>query len=356
MNSSSPSLSTLDPVSQDSSWMAHALALAHHGLGKTSPNPTVGAVIVKNNTLLAEGWHHSAGSPHAEIEALRALPNIELARGAEIFITLEPCCTHGRTPPCTEALIAAGIQRVVYGATDPNPAHAGRAKAILESAGIAVTAGVLQEKCTALNREWNHWITTGRPWVILKAGMSLDGKITAPHTQWITSEESRQDAMKLRMKVDAILVGGETVRKDNPRLTIRGVLSEKQPFRIIWTRSVNHLPADCHLLNDEYREKTLVHSQATFSELLDALGKRQIVSLLLEGGGKVHGGALASGLLNECVFYVAPQLLGGPVSAIRRPKTNFPFSDTPIHCVTCESIGNDIKITGLFGDSHLRCK
>jgi len=203
--------------------MRLALREAWKGLTKTKPNPMVGAVIVAEGKVLARGHHAKAGEAHAEIAALNKLTSREQARGTTLYITLEPCSTHGRTPPCTEAIIHAGFARVVYGATDPNPQHQGEAKKILEAANISVTTGVLAEKCTALNHAWNHRMKTGMPWIIAKCGMSLDGRIASPDRRWITSEASRRHAMLFRRHVDAILVGGNTVRCDNPRLTIRGL-------------------------------------------------------------------------------------------------------------------------------------
>jgi diaminohydroxyphosphoribosylaminopyrimidine deaminase/5-amino-6-(5-phosphoribosylamino)uracil reductase len=167
-----------EPSDQDERFMRLALREAAKGAGRTSPNPAVGAVIVRGGRVLARGYHHAAGQPHAEIEALRALPRPELARGARLYVTLEPCSTHGRTPPCTEAILAAGLGRVVIGAVDPNPRHAGRAGELLAAGGVSVTAGVLAEECARLNRAFNKWIVTGEPWVIAKAALTRDGSLT----------------------------------------------------------------------------------------------------------------------------------------------------------------------------------
>ncbi len=204
-----------DPA--DALWMERALAEARLGVGLTSPNPPVGAVIVRDGELLGAGHHCRAGGPHAEIEALTqaraAFP--DRIRGATIYVTLEPCSTQGRTPPCTGAILAAGITRVVYGASDPNPAHQGRADELLRAGGIAVSAGVLAADCDDLIRPFRKWITTRRPYIIAKAGQTLDGRITRPfgEPQWITSEAARAHGRRLRTRVDAILVGAETVRR-----------------------------------------------------------------------------------------------------------------------------------------------
>jgi diaminohydroxyphosphoribosylaminopyrimidine deaminase/5-amino-6-(5-phosphoribosylamino)uracil reductase len=296
----------------DEAFMRLAIREAKRGIGRTSPNPVVGAVIVKNGRVLAKGWHRKAGMPHAEIEAIRALRNPSDAKGATIYVTLEPCCTHGRTPPCTDAIIAAGFARVVFGATDPNPAHAGRAISVLKKASIATTHGVLAAECTALNAAFNHWITRGLPLVIAKAGLSLDGRLARPpgEGQWLTSEASRRDAMWLRAKVDAILIGAGTLRTDNPRLTLRGVRG-RQPLRVVVTRS-GRLPKDAHLFTDEHRERTLVYLRKTLRTVLRDLAKRGCTSVLLEGGGELLGAAFDAGLVNRVVFYLAPLLCGGP--------------------------------------------
>lgn len=339
---------TIDPKRKtDERWMEVALAEAVKGLGKTSPNPAVGAVIVKNGRMLAKGFHRAAGSPHAEIEAICSVRNATSLKGAEIFITLEPCCTHGRTPPCTAAILASGFRRVVYGATDPNPKHAGRADAILQAGGVEVLSGVLAERCAEINRAWNHWIVTGRPWVVLKAGMSLDGCITRPGASpWITCPASRKDAMRTRARVDAILIGAETLRKDDPALTVRGIRGARQPLRVVWTRDAAALPGQAKMFTDSHAEKTLVLTCKSFSPVLKDLGKRQITSLLVEGGGVVHGAALDSGLVNEVQFYIAPEIYGGGVPAVGG-------RGAPDHAVALrlcnmqfERLGRDLKITG----------
>lgn len=300
--------------------MRAALAEASRGLGLTSPNPAVGAVIVREGAngpeIVASGWHRRAGLPHAEIEALRALASPALASGATLYVTLEPCSTQGRTPPCVEAILAAGIARAVIGTLDPNPAHAGRALGLLRAAGVEVRHGVLEEECRRLNPGFNHWIATGQPWVIAKAGLSLDGRITRPDSapRWITNEAARADSHRLRARVDAILVGGETVRKDNPRLTIRGIpgtAGERQPWRIVVSRS-GILPKNAALFTDEHQARTLVFTGLPLRSVLEELGRREITSVLIEGGMRVLGEAFDNRLVHHVCFYVAPLLLGGP--------------------------------------------
>jgi diaminohydroxyphosphoribosylaminopyrimidine deaminase / 5-amino-6-(5-phosphoribosylamino)uracil reductase len=295
--------------------MRAALREARKGAGRTDPNPAVGAVIVRRGKIVASGWHRRAGAPHAEIEALRALPDPAMAQGATLYVTLEPCSTRGKTPPCTDAITSAGLRRVVYGATDPNPRHAGRAAGILESEGIKVTAGVLAAACAQVNEAWNVWIATGLPLVIAKAGMSLDGRISSPPgRRWITSPEARADAMALRASCDAILVGGQTIRDDNPRLTVRGAAAAaRTPLRAVWTQSGN-LPPGARIFHDG--GPTRVFCNVPLRSCLRALARAGVRRVLIEGGGRVLGEAFDRNLVDRVVFYVAPVLLGGPVVAV----------------------------------------
>lgn len=327
--------------------MRLALKEARKGIGQTSPNPAVGAVLVKNGRVLSKGWHHAAGCPHAEIEALRALKQPSAAKGATIYVTLEPCSTHGRTPPCSAAIIESGVTRLVYGARDPNPKHAGRADEILRQAGIEVLSGVLEAECESLNRAWNKWIRTGLPYVIAKTGMSLDGRIGSPKgKRWITSEASRKDAMKLRAASGAILVGAETVRADNPSLTVRDLPVNQQPLRVVWSRSGN-LPPDCHLLTDEHRERTLVFQGKSLTEVLRDLGHRGVEQVLIEGGGRTLGEAFDEGLVDRIVFYVAPVLLGGETPSVAGCGVESNESAIRLKEPTYTRIGDDIRIDGL---------
>jgi diaminohydroxyphosphoribosylaminopyrimidine deaminase / 5-amino-6-(5-phosphoribosylamino)uracil reductase len=331
---------------EDIKFLKAALAEAAKGRGRTHPNPAVGAIVVKNGRILSRGWHRAAGEPHAEIEALRGVKKASDSRGATLYVTLEPCSTHGRTPPCTQAIIAAGIRRVVYGAPDPNPVHAGRADRILKKAGVSVTHGVLERECALLNESWNKWIATGLPFVVAKAGMSLDGCIASPPgRRWITSEESRLDAMKLRAECGAILVGGATVRVDNPRLTIRGVPSDSQPWRVVWTRS-GRLPGKSHLFTDRFREKTLVFKNVPLREVLKELGGRGVARVLIEGGGKTLGEAFDQRLVDRVVFYVAPVLIGGGVPAVAGIGASPNGEAIRLGEVTYGRLGKDLKIEG----------
>lgn len=332
---------------QDDEFMNTALAEARRGLGHTSPNPAVGAVIVRGEKIVARGFHHRAGLPHAEIEALRALAKPALAKGATIYVTLEPCSTHGRTPPCVNAIIAAGLRRVVIGTIDPNPVHAGRGVELLRAAGIAVTTGVLEKECRALNAAFNHWIITKLPLVIAKAGMSLDGRLTRPpgEGQWLTNAAARKDAHQLRAQVDAILVGAETVRRDNPRLTVRGVRGAKQPWRIVITRSGN-LPKDANLFTDEHRERTLVYRGKTLRAVLRDLGKMQITSVMIEGGGGVLGEAFDRRLVQRAHFYLAPLLCGGPAVVLKGRGVGSTAESAAIREPFYTRLGDNLRLTG----------
>jgi len=259
--------------------MRQALAVARRGWGTTHPNPMVGALIVEDGVVVAEGFHAAAGEPHAEINALRALgrkPRPE----AVLYVTLEPCCTHGRTPPCTDAIVDAGITRVVVGATDPNPAHAGKGFELLRAGGVDVTTGVLAEECADLNLIFNHWITTGRPLFAAKSGVTLDGKVAtrSGDSKWITGEAARADGHRWRRLFPAIAVGAGTVRADNPRLTARHGAQEWCPWRFVFDGLLRTVTdkAMPNLYTDEFRERTIVvttpHGGLGYVRKLNALG------------------------------------------------------------------------------------
>ncbi len=339
----------LPDFTSDAMFMAAALDEARKGVGKTSPNPAVGAVIVSGGKIIATGFHRAAGQPHAELEALRRLPQAADAAGSAIYITMEPCSTVGRTPPCTSAIIEHRFARVVYGATDPNPAHAGRAESILAAAGISVTRGVLAGECTEINEAWNHWIRTSLPFVIAKCGMSLDGRISShPSGRWITSLAARRDTMALRATVDAVLVGGQTARDDNPHLTVRGIRGARQPWRVVWSPS-GDLPQSLHLFTDRHRDKTLVVQHSRLCEVLEDLGRRDITSVLIEGGGRTLGAAFDKGLVQRIEFYIAPALLGGPVAAVGGVGVASNAKAIPLLEVQYKTVGADLKISALVG-------
>src|SRR6266567_426886 len=237
---------------RDERFMRAALKEAEKAQGCTSPNPTVGAVLVVDDRIVAKGHHRGAGREHAEIECLRNFAAAVPAR-ATLYVTLEPCSTAGRTAPCTDAILKAGVRNVVVGAIDVNPRHRGKGIMQLRNAGVNVREGILADECAQINEAFNKWIVTGRPFVIAKCGMSLDGRLTRPlgETRWMTDHSARRHANELRARVDAILVGAETVRADNPRLTVRGVRGARQPWRVVLTRS-GKLPKRARLFSDEW--------------------------------------------------------------------------------------------------------
>ena len=331
-------------MTADEEFMREAILEARKGLGRTHPNPAVGAVIVSGRRVVARGWHRGAGHLHAEIEALRKAKHA--ASGATLYVTLEPCSTHGRTPPCTEAIVRAGFVRVVYGATDPNPKHAGRAKTILSRAGIVVRSGVLAAPCAALNTAWNKWIATGMPLVTAKAAMTLDGRISSPpESRWISSEAARRDVMKLRSRVQAILVGGETIRADNPQLTVRGIRIGLQPLRAVWTKS-GRLPKNARIFTDEHRDRTVIFNDVSLHSALSELGRRGVASVLIEGGARVLGEAFDRSLVDDVYFYLAPKLAGGPIPAVGGRGAADVLHAIRLSDPFFRRIGPDVRLTG----------
>ena len=232
----------------DERFMRAAIAEARKGLGQTSPNPAVGAVLVRNGKIISRGHHRKAGLPHAEVECLEHFDR--RASDAVLYLTLEPCSTEGRTPPCTDAIIASGIKHVALGAIDPNPRHAGRGITQLQNAGVQVREGILGDECAALNEGFNKWIQTHRPFVIAKCGMSLDGRLTRPpnESQWLTSSRAREHAREQRALVDAILIGAETLRRDDPRLTIRSGNKENESALARCRFALRKIAARCKIV------------------------------------------------------------------------------------------------------------
>lgn len=300
--------------------MRLALRMAARGLGATSPNPPVGAVLYRGTQILGRGYHKRAGAPHAEIEAISdARRRGHKITGAALAVTLEPCSTHGRTPPCCEAIISEKISRVVIGCKDPNPAHAGRGLKILEHSGVKVISGLYEDDCRFMIRCFARHITTTRPWVIAKIATSLDMRISpAPGKQrTISGPISLRHAHRLRLLSDAILVGAETLRTDDPALTIRFVrkpVHKQQPWRIVLTRSGN-LPPKSRLFTDEHNQRTLVFQNTPWPELLENLGMLGVQCLLIEGGGITLASALEAGVVDEIHHIICPELIGGPVHA-----------------------------------------
>jgi diaminohydroxyphosphoribosylaminopyrimidine deaminase / 5-amino-6-(5-phosphoribosylamino)uracil reductase len=327
-------------------FMRLALAEAKKGLGLTSPNPAVGALLVANGKIIARGHHEEAGRDHAEIRCLQELRGAP-PKAAKLYVTLEPCSTTGRTPPCTEAIVASGISEVVIGAIDPNPRHDGRGIEQLRSAGVHVSVGVLARECTTLNEAFNKWIQTGRPFVIAKCGMSLDGRLTRPpnESRWLTGAKARRHAHQLRAQVDAILIGAETLRQDDPRLTFRNGKKIKQPWRVVLSRS-GRLPRDAKLFTDRYADRTLVYSRQSLESVLDDLGRKEITSVLIEGGGDILGQALDANLVDKIQIYLAPRLTGGPVLAFAGKGAAATQDALRLTKMAYQKINGDICVTG----------
>ena len=356
----------------DESYMREALRIAEYARGRTSPNPLVGAVIVRDGTIVASGWHRAAGEPHAEIHALRMAG--ELARGATLYVTLEPCAHHGRTGPCAEAVIAAGLARVVVALSDPNPLVAGRGIHLLTAAGIEVTTGICEDEARRQNEIFLKWVTTKRPFVTLKTAMTLDGKI-ASHTgasQWITGAAARARVHAYRNEYDAILVGIGTVLADDPSLTTRLEHGTgKNPLRIVLD-SEARTPLDAKLVADgaaptiivvseraDHRRVNLLRAcgaevvtlgaqRVDIAALLDYLGARDITSLFVEGGAAVNWSLLAGGSVNKVHAFIAPMLMGGETAKTPIGGTGFDSPQTALRLrdVTVEQLGVDILVTG----------
>ena len=368
----------------DAHFMRLALRLARRGYGATMPNPMVGAVLVKGGEIIGRGWHHRAGEPHAEIEALRHAAKLgHSPRGATLFVTLEPCCTHGRTPPCTDAIIAAGIRRVVIGATDPNPQHAGRGFEILQRRGIEVIHGVLAEECAALNEGFNHWIVRRTPFVTVKAAMTLDGKIATAsgESKWITGERARAYGMKLRQGSDAILVGINTILADDPSLTFRAGQQTKAPrpaLRRIILDSLARTPLTAKIVTDESAPWTTIvvskdapakrvaalakqasvlvvpgtqRASINLRWLLKKLGADGVTSLLVEGGGEVNASFLLGGLAQRVAFFYAPKILGGrdSLKAVAGDGAKSLREVVPLTELRWQKLGADLLLTARVG-------
>ncbi len=366
----------------DRYFMKLALQEARKGLGRTSPNPSVGAVVVKNGVIVGKGYHKKAGLPHAEPNALQAAGS--KAKGATIYVTLEPCNHTGRTPACTQAILQAGIQRVVIGMADPNPKVTGSGTEFLASRGVAVTAGVLEQECCELNRPFIKHATTGLPWVIMKGGMSMDGRIAAGVGRQtpITGPKSLRRVHLLRDRVDAILIGVETAITDDPSLTTRlsGRRQGRDPERIVLDTNLRLLP-DAKMLHQDStagtwifcgpaasKEKALALEDAgarverveldaanklDLHAVLKVLGSNQKNSVLVEGGGRVHGSFLQHGLVDEFFVFMAPIFLGEAgvplVDFSGQGGANIPASKY----MQTRRLGNDIMIHGRIGQKEI---
>ena len=330
----------------DMKFMREALAEAGLSAGYTSPNPAVGAVIVRDGVVIGRGRHKRCGGPHAEIEAFRSLPDESEAKGAELYVTLEPCSTTGRTPPCCDAILKHGVRRVVVGCVDPNPKHAGRGIELLRNAGVEVVTGVLEDECRSLYEPFFRWITTGRPFVLLKMAETLDGRIATANgdSKWVTSETARERVAYLRRLSDAVLTGAETFRLYSPRFTARtpdGTVL-KTPRRIVAT----HRPELVAGAGDGW-ETVALDTAADWTAFLERLGRENVTMLLIEGGGELAASALRARAVDKIEFHVAPKLLGGRGS---RPVLGGPDPVSLSEAVTLERmkiapLGRDWQVT-----------
>lgn len=327
-------------------FMRAALGEAKKALGETSPNPAVGAILTSKGRIISRGHHRGAGKPHAEIECINGLKK-SVPPDAVLYVTLEPCSTVGRTGACTDAIIHAGIRHVVVGAIDPNPEHNGRGLRKLRESDVALVSGVLAEECASLNEGFNKWITTGLPFVTAKCGMTLDGRLTLPPRsgRWVTSAAARRDGQELRRAVDAIIVGGETVRRDNPRLTIRPAGKRLQPWRVVLTKS-GGLSRQSHLFQDRFKARTLIYRNKPLETVLRDLGRKGVLSVLVEGGGEILGQVLDRRLIDKVQLYVAPVFAGGPVVAFAGTGAESTRKALRLERISYARIGQDIRVIG----------
>lgn len=366
----------------DTQYMRMALRLAVRARGMTSPNPMVGAVIVRNSRLIGRGFHKSAGLPHAEIDALMNVGS--KAKGSTLYVNLEPCChTIKRTPPCVKEIIERGVKRVVVAMEDPNPHVSGRGFSALERAGVKVTTGILRDDAERLNEAYIKYITTGRPFVILKVASSLDGKVATAtgESRWISGEKARDYVHRLRSTVDAIMVGIGTILSDNPLLTARPKTGKvKNPIRIVVDSrlkipdmakvlssdpsvptiiaTTEQAPIDRVKELEEFGAKVLVldskDDRVDLGALMKRLGEIEIISLLIEGGPEVSASALREGVVDKVIFIIAPKIIGGDTSkgsiggeGIKSLKDSIPVKDIKI-----KRIGEDMVVEGYIERSH----
>mgnify|MGYP003587137483 CR=1 FL=1 len=350
-------------------YMRRALELARRGEGLTRPNPAVGAVVVRSGRIAGEGWHRKAGGSHAEVYALRRAG--KRARGATLYVTLEPCCTWGRTPPCTEAILKAGVAGVVVGTRDPNPAHAGRGLRLLRKAGVKVIEGVLEGEARELLAPFARWILTRRPFVTLKMGMTLDGRIAdeTGASRWITGPSARRQVQALRRRVDGVLVGKNTLLKDNPSLLPRPAKGRK-PWRIVLAPD-GRVPASARVLSDGHADQTIVavsnacpsarvkalestgarvlrirekSGRLPAGALLDELGRMGLLHVLCEGGGELAASLIEGGLVDEYLFFISPSFLGGSATAVVGGRGWRMAGRPHLRFISVERCGADIMV------------
>ncbi len=358
-------------MQSDEIYMRRAIELAKKGGGWVRPNPQVGAVIVKDGRIIGEGYHKRCGDLHAERNAFANLT--ESAEGATIYVTLEPCCHHGKQPPCTEAIIAHRIKRVVIGSRDPNPLVCGKGVLQLREAGIEMVEDFLREECDEINPIFFHYMNTGRPFITMKYAASLDGKIAAKggNAKWISGEEARADVQKFRSERMGIMVGINTVLADNPRLNCR-MEGGRNPIRIIMDSNLR-IPLDCNLVQSAKEQETLVctvesadeawqqkaknleqagvilikeKNQLLVPQILKTLGERKIDSILLEGGATLNASFIAADCVDELIVYLAPKWIGaGGLSPVGDLGLTDPMLAKRMKLKRLEVIGDDVKLT-----------
>lgn len=356
----------------DQYYMKLALDLARSTIGQTTPNPVVGAVIVKNNQIVGLGAHLKAGEPHAEVHAIQMAK--ENTKGATLYVTLEPCSHYGRTPPCSNLVIQSGIERVVIATTDPNPSVSGKGIERMKKAGLQVEVGLLKEEADQLNQVFYHFIQTGLPYVTLKTATSLDGKIATKEgkSKWITSEEAREDVHYFRHTHDAILVGVNTVLTDNPSLTTRQIGGGKNPIRIILDTHLR-TPFDSNIVKDLQAETWIVtgsnveEDKVTYFEnsgvtilkmnsptivikdMLKKIASMGISSIFVEGGAEIHGSFLKEKAFQQVITYIAPKLIGGRMAPSSFGGEGITEMEDALDLEISEikKIGNDIRITAI---------
>jgi diaminohydroxyphosphoribosylaminopyrimidine deaminase/5-amino-6-(5-phosphoribosylamino)uracil reductase len=354
--------------SEHDAFMRRAIREAEKGLGRTSPNPAVGAVLVRNGRVVGCGHHARAGGPHAEVVAIGAAG--ARARGADIYITLEPCNHWGKTPPCSLAVLQAGVRRVFVGSRDPNPVVNGRGLARLRRSGVEVVTDVLREECDALNAHWFRFITSGRPFVTLKAAVTLDGKIATccGDSRWVTGPAAREEVHRMRDRADAVLVGAGTARADDPLLTTRLPRGEgRDPVRVVLDARLE-LPRSLQLFHPRSAAPTLVATtvkrpvgfgpgvepiscrsaagRVDLGDLLPKLAERGIAHLLVEGGAEVHESFLAAGFVDRVVVFVAPKILGGGKAWLPGEGPRLMAGALPLDDIEVRRVGDDLVVSG----------
>jgi diaminohydroxyphosphoribosylaminopyrimidine deaminase / 5-amino-6-(5-phosphoribosylamino)uracil reductase len=358
----------------DRRYMCRALELAERGLYTTTPNPRVGCVVVLDGEIVGEGWHERAGEPHAEVKALREAG--AKAQGATVYVTLEPCSHHGRTPPCDQALISARVARVVAAMRDPNPLVGGRGLEAIRAAGIAVESGIMQNEALELNVGFVARMTRGRPWMRMKVAASLDGKtaLLNGRSQWITGPEARRDGHRWRARSCAIMTGIGTVRDDDPQLTVRDVDTPRQPVRVVIDSRLE-TPLDARVLGpgtiiaaahgepariDALREKDVevivlpnASGKVDLHALMQELSRREINEVHVEAGHKLNGSLLREGLVDELLVYLAPSILGDAARGMfDLPELTDLSARRELRLLDVSTIGSEIRVIARTGATH----